>query len=436
MTSKLVQLTDGLSIPFPAGLDDPEGSGQGETVDTHSWKPQSLITLAANPPERPTIGRLLYPGKRTLLSGETESLKTWLALILAKAELDIGLPLAWVDMDAMGPGALLERLRLLGVTDDVIADRFLYYEPVQRLVADLLDEVCATIRDRGIRLLVGDAFNPWLHVHGLDPNSTLDIEAFWREVADPITRAGAAPVLLDHVAKNADSRGKYAYGSERKASGAIVHIGFKGLTPFSRGVEGSSLLSTYKDRPGFLPRPTIGKLVLTSDGGAVAYRLDADLSRTGDTFRPTTLMEKVSRALERESEPRSANWVETTVDGKGESKRTALNRLVDEGFLSEEQGPRKARLFTSVRPYIEREEQEAATSSRPSPNLVPDLRSTPSSVTSSSSLPYRDEVTDEVDMANDLVPRPRPRPLTDLERARRFDALYPPRRDRPDQDPV
>ena len=95
----------------------------------NSWQPANLIELAANPPEPPTIGGLLYPAKRTVLSGETESMKTWLALILCKAELDIGIPVGWVDLDAMGPGALLDRLRLLGVQDDAIADRFLYFEP-------------------------------------------------------------------------------------------------------------------------------------------------------------------------------------------------------------------------------------------------------------------------------------------------------------------
>jgi hypothetical protein len=48
----------------------------------HTWRSSSLVARAANPPESPTIGGLLYPAKRTLLSGETEALKTWLALIL------------------------------------------------------------------------------------------------------------------------------------------------------------------------------------------------------------------------------------------------------------------------------------------------------------------------------------------------------------------
>lgn len=88
--------------------------------EPHSWQPSSLVARAAIPPEPPTIGGLLYPAKRTLLSGETESLKTWLALVLAKAELDAGYAIAWADLDAMGSGELLARLQALGVRDDVI----------------------------------------------------------------------------------------------------------------------------------------------------------------------------------------------------------------------------------------------------------------------------------------------------------------------------
>ena len=228
-------------------------------VEPHSWRSSSLIARAEKPPEPPTIGGVLYPAKRTLVSGETESLKTWFALILAKAEMDAGFPVAWADFDAMGPAALLERFRALDVSDCVLEELFLYYEPSERLLDQVLHEVCGEIADRGVRLFVIDAFNPILNLHGLDPGSTADIESFWREVATPITAAGAAPVLLDHVTKNAEARGKYAYGSERKASGAIVHVGFRLLEPFARGGTGRALLATHKDRPGYLPRPTLGK---------------------------------------------------------------------------------------------------------------------------------------------------------------------------------
>jgi hypothetical protein len=354
----------------------------------HSWTARSLVELAAAPPAPPVIGGLIYHGKRgTLFSGETESLKTWTALILAKAELDAGYPVAWADLDAMGAGDLLDRFRALGVPDYVVSDRFLYYEPEERLRAGLLDDVRAEILERGVRLFVIDAFNPFLSLHGLDPHSTPDVETFWREIADPLAKAGAAPTLLDHVTKNAESRGKYAYGSERKASGAIVHIGFRTVEAFARGKTGRALLTTLKDRPGYLPRPTIGRLVLDSDAeGLITYRLESDHSHAGDTFRPTVLMERVSLTLEKCSEPVTQTWIEENVKGKGPALRSAVAVLVEDGYVSKTETTRGWRL-SSLRAYRESHdpvtEDDNATASQPRSHRVPELVSEPHDPTAS-----------------------------------------------------
>lgn len=378
-------------------------------VAPHTWRPRSLVKIASVPPEPPTIGGLLYPRKRTVLSGETESLKTWLALILAKAEMEIGVPVAWVDVDAMGAAALLERLRALGVDDDITDELFLYYEPEESLRAELLEDVCGDIAGRGVRLFVIDAFNPILNLHGLDPSSTPDVETFWREVATPITSVGAAPTLLDHVVKNANQRGKYAYGSERKATGATVHIGFRLLEPLTRGSTGRTLLTRHKDRPGFLPHPTIGKLVLVSDGNAVTYSLEAEHSTTDGRFRPTVLMERVSSKLESEAEPRSQRWVEGNVKGKVEALRTALDVLVEEGYVVKEELSRGYG-FSSLRPYREAddaENQPDSTASPLRPHRVPDLRSTPST-DCVPECPYRARDAVEVDSDAERVPTASP----------------------------
>jgi hypothetical protein len=295
--------------------------------------------------------------------------------------MDAGFPVCWADLDAMGSGELLARLRALGVPDDTIARDFLYFEPSERLIAEQLDDVRELIAERGARLFVIDAFNPMLNLHGLDPNSTADVETFWREVASPLTDAGAAPTLLDHVTKNPDGRGKYAIGSERKASGAIVHLGFKLLEPFTRDGTGRTVLQTHKDRPGFLPRPTIGQLVLESNAGRVSYRLDSERGRTGDAFRPTRLMEKVSAFLEASSEAMSQRNVEQGVHGRTEAKRTALRVLVEEGYAMQTDGPRNSKLYEFRRAYREADDDyEPSSRLRPdcAPTAPPTLVSTPS----------------------------------------------------------
>jgi hypothetical protein len=416
---------------------DPDSAAPAITVTSvaHSWVPIDIVKAAASPPEPPTIGGTLYPKKRALLSGPTESLKTWLGLILSKAEIDAGYSVAWADLDAMGAGEILARLRLLGVSDELISQRFLYYAPDGSLKGAALDDVVAEISERSGRLFVIDAFNPALNLHGLDPNKTSDIETFWREVADPICNAGAAPTVLDHVAK--EGGGKYAYGSERKASGAHVHIGFKSLGPaFKRGGTGRAKLTTHKDRAGFLPRPVTGVLELVSTGTSVTYSLTADRSRTGDKFRPTHLMERVSQYLALKDDRVPKGDVEANVTGKGEAIRTAIDVLVEEGFVDQTPGKYGADLLEFVRHFREEEDallNDETTSSQPRPNLVPSLVSTPLSNLVPSSHPQGDE--DEVEGSS---PSPTSSPSSSsspslppdfdpLEAARSFDAMYPPR---------
>ncbi len=372
----------------------------------HTWAPVDLVAAAADPPEPPTIGGLVYAGKRTLLSGETESFKTWLALVLAKAELDAGYSVAWADLDAMGRGELLARLRALGVSDDAISKRFLLYEPEERLVGVALADVIAEITERKVRLFVIDAFNSMLGLHGLDPSSTPDVEAFWSQVAQPICNAGAASTLIDHVVKNPDARSRYAYGSERKASGAHLHIGFHQLQAFGIGETGRTKLSIHKDRSGFLPRPTIGILELVSAGERISYELRGDRSRTTDRFRPTGYMERVSEFLGGQNEAVSRKTVESGVGGKAEHVRTAIDVLVDDGYAKASDGPHGARMVELVSIYREDEDvagtEDESSSSRPRPVLVPTLRSTPQFVLVPSSSLTGDEDEDEV----------RPRPAT------------------------
>src|SRR5207249_364801 len=76
---------------------------------------------------------LVYPGRRHVLSGEAEAGKSWLALALAAAELSDGRGVVWVDADDMGPSAMLERLRGLGVEDETSRVLFAYLRPGEPL---------------------------------------------------------------------------------------------------------------------------------------------------------------------------------------------------------------------------------------------------------------------------------------------------------------
>lgn len=337
--------------------------GRGPS-EPSSWTPVDIVAKATKPPRPPQIIELFYPGYNHLVSGESEALKTWLELIAVAEELAAGYGVLWVDGDDVGSGALLERLRLLGVDDAAIGSRFAYVLPEEPLEAPQRSELLEVVRSRACRLAVFDGFNPLLTLHGLKPESGTDVETFYR-LLDPVRKAGTALVLSDNVVKAAEARGAWAIGSERKKSKAEVHLGMKTLVPLVRGGIGKARIAVHKDRAGHLTRPSPGTLVLDTAAGC-SWRIDPDESRDDEGgFRPTGLMERVSRQLElRGGEATSRNQIETEVKGRAKYVRQAIDRLVVEGFAAEFDGPRNARMLRLERMFREHEDDQEGARNR------------------------------------------------------------------------
>jgi hypothetical protein len=185
------------------------------------------------------------------------------------------------------------------------------------------------------------------------------VEAFYRLVA-PLKRLGVANVLTDNVVKSREARDGWAIGSERKRSKAEVQLEMRGLSALTRGGAGRSKITVRKDRPGYLQRPSPGVLVIES-GPVFAWRIDPDDSRDEQgEFRPTALMEKVSRFLEHRVKPQPRKQIEDGVMGKRDYVRKAINQLIEEGFATEFEGPRGARLVELVRAFTDDGESEPA----------------------------------------------------------------------------
>jgi hypothetical protein len=323
------------------------------------WRPLNLVEAGSVRPEPPAIADLFYLGKRHLVHGESETGKTWLVAGAAADELDEGRGVVWVDGDLVGAGDLLERLRNFGVDDEAIRGRFAYFQPEAPLADP--DDLLVPLADVGARLAVLDGFNPLLYLHGCDPDRGVDIERFMRSVANPLRDAGAAVVLSDNVVKSRDARGGWAIGSERKKSVVEVQLGLTMVEPFGRGRRGRFKLTAHKDRPGFLERPSPGLLVLVSnpEDGRCSWRIDPDESLDAEGgFRPTVLMERVSRYLELHTEPAPRGQIEEDVKGNTDAKRIAIDRLVLEGYIVEVAGSRKARLYKSSVPFRESEDSD------------------------------------------------------------------------------
>lgn len=349
-------------VPTPSGGDGDDhpvpDPVPGPSRAPHSWHPVDIVARRANPPAPPEIIGLFYPGYNHLVSGESEGLKTWLAIAASASELEAGRGVLWVDGDDVGDGAILERLHAFGVEDETITRLFAYMAPDEPLTEDRLPDVLEVVRARACRLAVLDGFNPLLGLHSLDPNSGQEVELFYRLI-NPIRKLGVANVLNDNVVKAREARGAWAIGSERKKSKAEVHLGMRTLESLVRGGTGKAKIDVHKDRAGHLDRPSPGVFVVESDGERCTWRIQPDESRTEEgEFRPTRLMEKVSRYLELRGEPQTQSTIETDVQGKATYLRAAIKCLISEGYAEEFEGPRNARLVRLKRAFREEEDED------------------------------------------------------------------------------
>jgi hypothetical protein len=64
-----------------------------------NWDPISWAALDERPPVEPTIGGLIYPGRRHIFSGPPESAKTWAAFCIALEEIRAGGVVLHVDFE-------------------------------------------------------------------------------------------------------------------------------------------------------------------------------------------------------------------------------------------------------------------------------------------------------------------------------------------------
>jgi hypothetical protein len=252
----------------------------------------------------------------------------------------------------MGSRDAKKRLQELGATPDEI-DLIPYLEPDIPATPSRLK----VLVDLQPQLVVIDAAAGAYQAEGLDDNKRADVERFSRLYVGAFWLAGIATIIIDHVVKNIEGRGKFAIGSERKLGSSDVHLGFDTIQPISRGTSGRYKLTTHKDRGGCLKRGHIADLELKSDPDTnnITWTFTEPQPTTAEAgyFRPTHLMEKVSIYLEMQTDPVTRTTIKDALGGRAEYVVKAIEALVTEDFAAETNGPRQSKLVSSKRRYRE-----------------------------------------------------------------------------------
>lgn len=295
----------------------------------------------------PTVGRrtdglaLFYPGLVNGLIGESESGKTWVALATVAQVLDDGGRVLYVDFEDTA-GGIIGRLRTLGADPAAIRDRFVYVEPDEGLHAIAAEDFAELLDAAAPTLAVFDGVNAAMQLMGLDINSNNDATAFAQKLMRPVAKRGIVVLYVDHVPKNSENRAKGGIGAQAKramTTGCCILV--DKVKEFGVGTDGMLRLTVDKDRPGAVRGASAGARragtvhLEHDDGLAVRFEPPEEMPRDDSGRpRPTHLMERVSLHLQAVGEEMSKNQLRRAIKGENNLIDHAVDRLLDEGYVT------------------------------------------------------------------------------------------------------
>ena len=242
-------------------LQAPPQATQGDlSDDDSSWKPIPLKDYFDGLFQAPiaTILKrsdghgLIYTGRVHSIYGESESGKSWVAQIATAECLKADKKVIYIDFESDAID-IVNRLKALGVSRANLLQYFTYIRPDGPRDSDdpywqailepqsaelvIIDGVTESLTMWGGETKDNDAITRWMRI-------------FPRTVA---TASGAAVVLIDHITKNAETRGRFAIGGQAKLAtidGAAYLV--EPLEALAPGRTGTLTMRVTKDRPGFI----------------------------------------------------------------------------------------------------------------------------------------------------------------------------------------
>jgi hypothetical protein len=269
--------------------DAPAAQPEVNEAPAPSWRPVDLAAYldGTYQPERPTMFTrtdgvsLIYPGLVHDIHGESESGKSLVAQAICAGLILEGQEVIYLDFES-GPGPMAQRMLAFGCSPEQIMERFIYVRPELNPYALTETESFRELLGRRPALVVLDGVTDALVQFGAGSDSNDEITKWHRYVPRTIAdRTRAAIILIDHVVKSSESRGRFAIGGQAKLAtidGASYAAEI--VEPIGKGMRGSIMLRVGKDRPGTI-RPQCGAW-RASDRSQEAVRVVIDSSADPD----------------------------------------------------------------------------------------------------------------------------------------------------------
>ena len=311
---------------------------------------------------------LVYPGAVHSFHGESESGKSLILMWEAVRLMMAGYDVLWITFDS-DPAEDVGRAIKYGCPPEALAEHLDYRKPDASHVGS---EGFIDMFHRPYALAVIDGVTDALNLLGKgmtkgDPNDayTQFSRIFPKRLAD---KTGAAVVLVDHVSKDADNRGRFAIGAQAKMSqltGAAYLV--EPERPPVRGGKGTVILRVAKDRPGSV-RNTCGawrqrdrtqeaaRIQIDDTGVHTTFTLEAPnagdpFNNTGGLDRPEQIMTQISELLEGQPKGLSGRAIREAVNGRSERIGLALELLINESYVEVQTGARRSQIHILNKPY-------------------------------------------------------------------------------------
>lgn len=229
-----------------------------EMMGESSWKPIALSDyydglfheVKANILTRTDGKSLIYAGKVHSIYGESESGKSWVAQIATAEMLRADKKVIYIDFES-DPQDIVKRLKALGVSRANLLQYFTYIRPESaRNASDPYWE--AILEPESAHLVIIDGVTESLTMWGGETVDNDSITKWMRQFPRTVAhRSGAAVVLIDHITKNSETRGRFAIGGQAKLAtidGAAYIV--EPIEVLSPGRVGSLTIRVTKDRIG------------------------------------------------------------------------------------------------------------------------------------------------------------------------------------------
>lgn len=355
----------------PAAFAWPADGAEAADAPVATWKPLDLagyLNGTIKPAQARLMARtdgihLLYPGHVHSVAGESESGKSMLMLAVVVETIAAGGRVLFIDYES-DPATVVDRLVKMGADPSELAGHLDYVQPQTDPVNGPYLEASAwsAIKATRYELAVLDGVTEALSVSGVASIDNDEVTGWIRRVPRALARStGAAVVLVDHVTKSAEGRGRFAIGAQSKLSaldGAAFIV--EPLAPLGVGMCGRLAVRVGKDRPGRIrghggawrksdrTQAVAVAVIDSTDPGRIVYALEP----------PAREVEPEAHAVQVEEERRAAvlawvrdcpsppslNGICAAVPGRKQDTVATVRELVAAGQIITKPGPNRSTL--------------------------------------------------------------------------------------------